>query len=667
MTALRTLMAGMSALFSRRRGEEGLAAEIAEHLKLLADEYQRLGLPADEARAAARKEFGGVDQIKECVRDQRGFLWFEMLRRDIRYAVRSLSRAPAFTLAAISTLALGIGATTALFSVVNEALLRPLPYPRSQDLWSVRAQFTDGRVTTGLVSPVELKRLKEATSPNVTVALSARVNLTLLPPEGTPQAVAASAVDEGFFPLFGLSPILGSGFKAEYFRKNGPNGAVISTRLWHNAFGGDPKIVGKTLSLATGGVPILGVAAPEMDVPRGTEVWINLQLNPQDTGHGLDGYLRMPPGMPPAVLRSRLGVVAQGLGLAFVIEPFVKAMVGDLRPVLMIVFSATALLFILACVNVANLLLARASLRSREVAVRAAAGASRTRIVRQLLTESAVLATMGTVAGLAVGYGAVRALLRYGASQLPRLEVVPFDTPVLLFAIGMLVLCAVGVGLAPVLQLAGSGIEERLRERARTAGGTRSTYRALRMMLAAEVAVAVTIVAGTGLLVRSFLNLQRKDPGFASGGRLTLTCCCLFTNTGSGRAAGLAGCAVHKAAPDPRRDCGRRVFGLSPAAGWLRIRGHDAVSIGWLAGRARTCRSLSARGITGIFRGYGDPDQARPRVYRLRPAVHSAGGSGQREFCSNVSGGPRPALRQNFPRPWPYGPRHEPRDCRCSS
>jgi putative ABC transport system permease protein len=530
MTGLRTLIARTSALFRRRHDEEGLADEIAGHLELLATEYQHLGLPPDDARAAARREFGGVDQIKECVRDQRGFLWFDILRRDIRYAVRSLSRAPAFTLAAVSTLALGMGATTAIFSVVNAALLRPLPYPRSQDLWSVRTQFTDGRVTTGLVSPVELGRLRAATSPNVKVALSARENVTLLPPDDTPRAIAASGVDEGFFPLFGLPPILGSGFKPEYFRKNGPNGAVISTRLWHSAFAGDPHIVGKTLSLATGAVPILGVAAPEMDVPRGTDVWTNLQLNPQDTGHFLDGYLRMLPGTPPGMLRSRLGAVAQGLGSdypgpernrAFVIEPFVEAMVGDLRPVLIIVFSATALLFILACVNVANLLLARASRRSHEVAIRAAVGASRTRIATQLLTESAVLASAGTVAGLAVGYIAVRMLLRCGASQLPRLEAVAFDTPVLLFAIVMLVLCALGVGLAPVLQLAGSGIEERLRERARAAGGTRSTHRALRMMLVAEVAVAVTIVAGTGLLVRSFLNLQRNDPGFVSRGRLT--------------------------------------------------------------------------------------------------------------------------------------------------
>jgi predicted permease len=225
-----------------------------------------------------------------------------------------------------------------------------------------------------------------------------------------------------------------------------------------------------------------------------------------------------------------LAGVALGLGRdfpgpeanrAFVLEPFATAVVGDLRPVLIIVFSATALLFVLACVNVANLLLARSSRRSQEVAVRVALGAGRGRIATQLLTESLVLAAAGTTAGVAVAYAAVRVLLRYGASQLPRLETVPFDTPVLLFAIAMLVVCALGVGLAPVLQLTATGIEAKLRERGRSVVSTRSTHRALRMMIIAEVAVAVTIVSGTGLLVRSFLNLQGNDPGFVSRGRVT--------------------------------------------------------------------------------------------------------------------------------------------------
>lgn len=530
MSGSRTLIAQVGALFCRHRDEEGLADEIATHLELLAIEYQRRGFSADEARAAARREFGGIDLTKERVRDQRGFLWFDMLRRDVRYTMRSLLRAPAFTLAAVGTLAIGIGATTAIFSVSNAALLRPLPYPHAEDIWNVRTKFTDGRTTSGMVGPVEFTRLKDPAPPIMKAAMSGRQDLTLLLHDGTPRALVGSGVDEGFFPLFGVRLALGGGFTPQHFYRNGPQGVVISTRLWQSEFAADPGIVGKTLTLAEGNMVIVGVAAPDMDVPRGTDVWFTLKLDPQSTSHSYDGYIRVRPGTSPEVLANRLAAVALGLGRdfpgpernrVFVIQPFVEAIVGDLRPVLIIVFSATALLFILACVNVANLLLARASRRSREMAIRAAVGAGRVRIATQLLTESVVLAATGTLAGLAVAFIAVRALLRYGASELPRLQTVPFDTSVLLFAIGMLVVCALGVGFAPMLQLAGPGLEKSLRERARTAGGTRATHRALRMMIVAEIAVAVTIVAGTGLLVRSFLNLQRNDPGFASRGRLT--------------------------------------------------------------------------------------------------------------------------------------------------
>jgi len=530
MSVCRTLLARIAALFGRRRHEEGLADEIATHLDLLAAEYRQRGLSGPEARAAARREFGGIDVIKEQVRDQRGFMWIDALRQDVKYALRTLSRTPAFTAAAVSTLALGIGATTAIFSVANAALLRPLPYPHGEELRTLRTRFTDGRVTSGLVGPLEMSRLKDPGVPITGVAMSARLDVTLVRDDQTPRSVVASGVDEGFFPLFGLPLAAGPGFNTGHFQRNGPTAAVISSRLWREQFGGDPRVVGRTLALTTGNVPIVGVASPEMDVPRGTDVWVNLQLDPQASDHSFDGYFRARPGASADTLASHLATVATRLGKdfpgpegnrAFVVQPFVDAMVGDLRPMLIIVLSATALLLLLACVNVANLLLARSSRRSREVAIRAAVGASRTRIATQLLTESAVLASAGMLAGVMLAYAGVRVLLLYGAAKLPRLEAVPFDAPVLLFAIGMLVVCALGVGLAPVLQLAGPGLERWLRESGRTVGGARSTNRALRTMIVAEVAVAVTIVAGTGLLVRSFMNLQSDNPGFDSRGRLT--------------------------------------------------------------------------------------------------------------------------------------------------
>jgi putative ABC transport system permease protein len=530
MSRLRTVLAQITALFRRRRGEAHLSSEITAHLEWLAEDHRRQGMSPEDARLAARRDFGGIDQMKEQYRDQRGFTWIDAGVQDVRYALRMLRRTPAFTLAAVSTLALGIGATTAIFSVANAALLRPLPYPHWEDLRTVRTRFTDGKVTSGLVAPLELNRLSDPRLPILHAAASARFDATLLVNDKIPRSLVAYAVSNGFFELIGLPPALGAGFSPEHFRRNGPGAVVISQHLWHEVFGGDPGIVGKTLRLASGSAPIVGVAAGDMDVPQGTDVWFNLQLDdPQSVNHSYEGYIRLRPGTSPELLRDRLAAVADGLGRdfpgpeanrAFVIQPLVQAMVGDLRPMLVIVLAATGLLLLLACVNVANLLMARAARRTREMAVRTALGASRLRIVRQLLTESVVFATAGAVFGVLLAYVGVRMLLVYGAAKLPRLETVPFDMSVLVFAGGMLLISALGVGLAPALQLAGSGIERLLRESGRALRGTRSTHRALQTMIVAEIAVAVVMVAGTGWLVRSFTNLQNSDPGFVAQGRL---------------------------------------------------------------------------------------------------------------------------------------------------
>jgi putative ABC transport system permease protein len=514
----------------RWRTDRELDDEIDAHLQMDIDMQVESGLSLEDARQAAHRRFGNRARVKEQARERDPFFAVETVVSDVRYAVRTLRKSPAFSLAAAGTLALGIGATTAIFSVANAALLRPLPYPHAGDIRTLRTRFTDGRVTSGLVGPLELTRLKDPTVPITGAALSLNMELTRLRDDRTPVSVAAAGVDEGFFPLFGLPLTMGTGFTPEHFRQGAPNGAVLSYHVWRDQFGSDPRIVGKSLELVTGSAPIVGVAAPEMDVPRGTDVWLNLQLNPQSTDHSFEGYLRVRQGTTPEALASRLAAVASRLGRdypgpegnrAFIVQPFVNAMVGDLRPMLIIVLSATGLLLVLACVNVTNLFLARASRRSREVAIRAALGAGRGRIALQLLIESAVLATAGMLMGVLLAYAGVRVLLLFGASQLPRLETVPFGTPVLLFAVAMLVVSALGVGLAPILHLTGGGIERWLRESGRAVRGALSTHRALRTMIVAEVAVAVTIVAGTGLLVRSFRNLQHEDPGFDARGRLT--------------------------------------------------------------------------------------------------------------------------------------------------
>jgi putative ABC transport system permease protein len=454
----------------------------------------------------------------------------ERVAQDVRYAVRKLCRARAFTFAAVGTLALGIGAATAIFRAMNAALLRPLPYPDWQDLHTVRTAFTDGRVTSGLVAPVELDRLNDPQLPIVRAAASTGVDDALLL-DDRPVPSVVYGVSVGFFELFGLPYVLGPGFSAEHHEFGGPAAVVISHRLWQEVLGGDPNIVGERLLFAGGERTVVGVAAPEMDVPRGTDAWFNLQLWPQSLAHNYEGYLRLQPGTSPERLRSVLAAVADGLARdypgaetnrAFVLEPLVNAMVGNLRPILVIVMAATGLLLVLACVNVTNLLLARAAGRAREMAVRSALGASRARLVRQLLTESVVLAVAGGLAGVPLAYLGVRALLSYGAASLPRLEAVPFDFSVLLFTVGVLMTSAVVVGLAPAIQQAAPGRERMLGESGRSVRGSRSTRRVLRYMIVAEVALAVMLVAGAGWLLASFSNLRNQDPGFAAEGRLAL-------------------------------------------------------------------------------------------------------------------------------------------------
>ena len=451
------------------------------------------------------------------------------LLQDLRFALRNLRRTPAFPLAAIGTLALGIGATTALFSTVNAVLLRPLPYPNPQDLYALRTALTDGRVTTGLLAGSEIYRLNDPSLSIVRAVGLQQQDVTLLRDDGTPLKTRVYAVSEGFFEVFGLPMTLG-GFTPEQFAANGPPVVVISTGIWRDLFNADPAIVGKPIRFAEFSTSIAGVAPPAFDTPHGANFWINQRLNPQDVGHGLDGYMRLKPGTTIDRARSEMSGVMAGLARDFpasaksrvyVVRPLVESIVGDLGPILLVVLSATGLLLILACVNVTNLLLARGAARAREMAVRVALGAGRGRIVRQLLTESVVLATAGAVLGLLVAYLGVQLLLRIGAAKLPRLESVPFDGYVLAFALVALVVSGLLVGFAPALRLARTDVKTLMNESGRSAaGGGPGTTRWLNVMTVAQIALAITLVAGAGWLIRGFASLRAIDPGFVAQQRL---------------------------------------------------------------------------------------------------------------------------------------------------
>ena len=469
----------------------------------------------------------------------------DTLLQDLRFALRSFRRAPAFPLAAIATLALGIGATTAIFSTLNAVLLKPLPYPRAEDLYNIRTTLTDGRVTTGMLSNGEISRLN---APDLSIVRAAGLqpnDLTLLHEDGTPQQVKIYGVTEGFFELFGLPMTLG-GFVHEHFVRPAPPPAgqaagnatpaqgappvvVISYRVWQDLYRGDPAIVGKAIRFAEVATTIAGVAPRDFDTPHGGDFWFSQQLDKDDINHFFDGYMRLKDGVTLERANAEMGSIMAGLARdfpasdlnrAYVTKPLVASVVGDLGPILIIVMSATSLLLLLACVNVTNLLLARGAARAREMALRVALGAARGRIIRQLLTESALLCTAGALLGGAVAYVGVRALLTLGASKLPRLDAIAFDTRVLLFALATLVVSGLLVGFAPALRLAGTDVRSLMSEGTRSSTGGRGTARWLSVMTVVEIALAIMLVAGAGWLVRGFASLRGTELGFVAEKRL---------------------------------------------------------------------------------------------------------------------------------------------------
>lgn len=383
-------------------------------------------------------------------------------------------------------------------------------------------------MTTGNLSPVEIVRLNDPSLSIVRAAGLQANDVTLLRNDGTPLKTKAYAVSEGFFVLFGLPMTLG-GVTNEPPPRNAPPPVVISYRMWQDLYGGDPAVVGKPIRFAEITTTVAGVAPRDFDTPHGANFWFPIGLDPQNVFHSFEGFMRLKPGTTIERARSEMaGVMASverdfpesARARIYVVRPLVESIVGELGPILIVVLSATGVLLVLACVNVTNLLLERGAARAREMAVRVALGAGRGRIVRQLLTESILLATAGAVVGVFAAYAFVRLLLTIGASQLPRLDAVSFDGRVLLFALAALVVSGVLVGFAPALRLAATDVRTLMNESGRSSSGGRGTARWLGAMTIAEVALAVILVAGAGWLIRSFDNLRTTDPGFAADRRL---------------------------------------------------------------------------------------------------------------------------------------------------
>jgi putative ABC transport system permease protein len=462
----------------------------------------------------------------------------DVVRHDLRYALRSLRQRPGFTALIVLTLALGIGATSAIFSVVSGVLLRPLPYDRPDDVMVIHTRLEGN--PRGELSLPEYWDLREQAKSFTPIAAFSDGSLTLTG-SGTPERLQAGFVTADVLPLLGVSPARGRGFAAEEDLPGRPAVVLLSDGLWRRRFGADPEIVGRTLMLDDAPTTVLGVMPPGFQLPShyagpGMELWTLLQLDPavdrSERGwHWLRAMGRLRPGMEAEGARREMAALMAAMLQRYPNEydvdfggsasPAAEELVGDIRPVILVLMGAVGLLLLIACANVASLFLARAEARQREIAVRAALGARAGRIVRQLLTESAVLATAGGAVGLLLAMWGIRALVAAAPSTLPRLEAIEMDGWVLAFTAAITLSTGMLFGLAPALQAARPDLSIALTEGGRSGSVGIGRQRFRRGLVVSQIALALVLVAAAGLLIQSFARMRGVDPGFVPEGLLT--------------------------------------------------------------------------------------------------------------------------------------------------
>ncbi len=511
--------------------ERELDEELRAYVELLVAEKIAAGASPGDARRAALLEVGGIERVKDQIRDERPGMVIENALRDLRHGTRMLRRSPGFAAIAIVTIALGIGATSAIFSVINAVALKPLAYPAPDRLVFITSQFTKMGFDKFWISPPEYFELRQQAKSyrDIAAYYTSAVNVS----EGTrPERVNALFVTANMFDVLGVRPRVGAPFTTEQDRPNSEPVVVLGDGLWRRSFGADPTIVGKQVEIQGRKRTVVGIAPPGLDLhDTHADAWMPIGLDPSDRQGRGSHYLYLVGRLAPDVtfarassemtsLLRRWGTLAPGMHTPndsthrFQIAPLRDEVIGNVAQALWILQGAVVLVLLIACANVANLLLVRAEGRHKEFAIRTALGAGRGRILRQFMAEGFVLTAIGAVLGLALARIGLTALLSSNPNSIPRSAEIGIDPRVLLFTTVIAVFTAMIFGLAPLLHLGANAVAAAIKE-----GGTRSTasqtrHRVRRGLVAAEIALAVMLVVGAGLLLRSFHNLTTVDAGF---------------------------------------------------------------------------------------------------------------------------------------------------------
>ena len=527
---------GMRVVARRSRLEREMDAELRFHIEAFAEDLVRAGVPLEEARRRARIEFGGIERVKEEGREARGLGWFDTLRQDFRYGLRILYRSPGFAAVAALTLALGVGANTAFFSVVYGVLLEPLPYKDAARL--ILLNETTPRVGVVSVSyPNFLDWRAESSQFSQMAAVSGRsFNLAGV---SQPETIKGQAVSPNFLSLLGIRPFLGRDFDASEEKTGAAPVVMLSYSLWQGHLGGDPSAVGRTIMLDGRGYTIIGVLPAtfrwpdKVDVLEPIGVWATQGSEATDRGDRGDMVVlgRLRPQATPAQARSEMEGIAARLaeeypatndqfGVAF--KPIREAFVSDMRPAILTLFGAVTFVLLIACANVANLLLVRGASRTREIALRIALGATRGRIVRQMLTESFLLGLLGGVIGVFLAHAGIRGMRLVISTDRLSGANIQLNGVVLLFTAAIVALATFIFGLAPATRSTKPDVQSQLKEGSAGTGTGARQNRVRGAFVVAELALSLILLAGAGLMMKSLRLLLSVNPGFQPDRVLTM-------------------------------------------------------------------------------------------------------------------------------------------------